>query len=172
MSPAERQAALASITRWEARGRIALKSPGASGQGNFRWIQSDDVTVLKVAGPFGAGAYEIRWEPARITVLSGRGEVAADYAGPDAAARLLEQELGWAWPLANTRYWLRGLAVPPLSDPRAISRIMVSLTRTGGTPLRRAPSGQRARPPASVMTGPAGRYAGHRSMSSDWSLTA
>ena len=85
MGPVERAAALARITRWEARGRIALKSPGANGQGTFRWMQSDDVTVLRISGPFGAGAYEIRWQPAQLTILSGRGEVAAERAGPDAA---------------------------------------------------------------------------------------
>ena len=83
--PAARRAAIGAVGSWEARGRIALKTPGTSGQGNFAWLQTGDRTVLRVAGPFGAGAYEIRWEPARLTVLAGRGEVKADYTGPMAA---------------------------------------------------------------------------------------
>jgi len=109
-SPAERRAAIEAVSAWEARGRIALKTPGASGQGSFTWTQTGDQTVLRVAGPFGADAREIRWDPERLTVLSGQGEVAADYAGPDAAQRFLEEQLGWSLPIANARRWLLGLA--------------------------------------------------------------
>lgn len=112
---AGRRAAIESVSSWEARGRIAVKAPGASGQGNFAWRQTGDLTVLRVAGPFGTGAYEIRWEPARLTVLSSRGEVAADYTGPDAAGRFLNEQLGWSLPVANARYWLLGLAGPGTS---------------------------------------------------------
>ncbi len=90
-SPAARRAAIEAVSTWEARGRIALKTPGTSGQGSFSWIQTGDHTVLRVAGPFGADAHEIRWDPARLTVLSGKGEVTADYAGPDAAERFLTE---------------------------------------------------------------------------------
>ena len=97
---------------WEARGRIALKTTGTSGQGSFSWTQTGDQTVLRVAGPFGADAHEIRWGPNRLTVLSGKGEVTADYAGPDAAERFLTEQLGWSLPMGNARHWLLGLAGP------------------------------------------------------------
>ena len=129
MSPVERRAALEAVSTWEARGRIALKAPGASGQGSFTWTQAGDRTVLRVAGPFGADAREIRWDPERLTVLSGRGEVAADYAGPDAAQRFLEEQLGWSLPIANARRWLLGLAgldtpaVETLDDAGLLARL-------------------------------------------------
>ena len=131
--PAARRAALGAVGTWEARGRIALKTPGASGQGNFAWLQSGDRTVLRVAGPFGAGAYEIRWEPARLTVLSGRGEVAADYTGPDAARRFLEEQLGWSLPVTNARYWLLGLAGPDTSAVETLdgSGLLAALVQDG-----------------------------------------
>lgn len=109
-SPDERRAAIEAVTMWEARGRIALKTPGASGQGSFTWTQTGDRTVLRVAGPFGADAREVHWDPGRLTVLSGRGEVAADYVGPDAAQRFLDEQIGWSLPIANARRWLLGLA--------------------------------------------------------------
>lgn len=112
VDPAARRAALMAVDSWEARGRMALKAPGAGGQGSFTWQQAGDRTVLRVAGPFGSGAYEVRVEPARLTVLSARGEVAADYTGPDAAERFLTAQLGWSLPVANARYWLLGLAGP------------------------------------------------------------
>lgn len=131
--PAARRAAIGSVSTWEARGRIALKTPGTSGQGNFAWLQDGDRTVLRVAGPFGAGAYEIRWEPERLTVLSGRGEVAADYTGPDAARRFLEEQLGWSLPVANARYWLLGLAGPDNSAAETLdaSGLLAALVQDG-----------------------------------------
>ena len=121
-SPAARRAVIEAVTGWEARGRLALKTPTASdrttdgrstnGQGSFVWTQTGDLTVLRVAGPFGAGAYEIRWEPGGLRVLSGRGEVAAEYTGPGAAERFLQEQLGWSLPVANARHWLLGLAGP------------------------------------------------------------
>ena len=116
-SPAARRAAIEAVLSWEARGRLALKTrtasgPSTSGQGSFVWTQTGDLTVLRVAGPFGAGAYEIRWEPGGLRVLSGRGEVAAEYTGPGAAERFLQEQLGWSLPVANARHWLLGLAGP------------------------------------------------------------
>ncbi|MEO8224896.1 MAG: lipoprotein insertase outer membrane protein LolB [Gammaproteobacteria bacterium] len=112
LSPEARRASLQSLATWEARGRIALDMPAASGQGSFAWSQSGDQTVLRVAGPFGAGGYEIHWDPERLRVLSNRGDVAVDYAGPGSAERFLTEQLGWSLPVANARYWLLGLAGP------------------------------------------------------------
>lgn len=114
---AERRAALEALDTWEARGRIALKSPATSGQGNFVWRQTGDRAVLRVSGPFGAGAWEVREEPGRLIVLSARGEVAADYTGPDAAEKFLEEHLGWSLPIGMARHWILGLAGP---DSRAV----------------------------------------------------
>lgn len=126
-SPAARRAAIKAVLSWEARGRLALKTQTAggqtsggrassgqasSGQGSFVWTQTGDLTVLRVAGPFGAGAYEIRWDPAGLRVLSGRGEVRAEYTGPGAAEGFLMEQLGWSLPVANARHWLLGLAGP------------------------------------------------------------
>lgn len=130
---AERLAALESLDTWEARGRIALKSPATNGQGNFVWRQTGDRAVLRVSGPFGAGAWEVREEPGRLTVLSARGEVAADYTGPDAAEKFLEEHLGWSLPVRTARHWLLGLAGP---DSRAVetreaSGLLASLSQDG-----------------------------------------
>ena len=86
--------------------------PDESGQGSFSWSQAGDATVLRVSGPFGAGGWEIRWDPTRLLVMTSRGTVTADYAGPDAAERLLEEQLGWSLPVANARHWLLGLPGP------------------------------------------------------------
>jgi len=133
LSPDSRRAALESLGSWEARGRIALKTPGTSGQGSFAWIQNGDRAVLRVSGPFGAGAYEIRWDPERLTVLSKRGEVAADYTGPGAAERFLDEQLGWSLPVASTRHWLLGLPGPdsPAAETTDAEGLLAGLTQDG-----------------------------------------
>ena len=133
IEPAVRRATLEAIDHWEARGRIALKTPDANGQGNFAWTQTGERAVLRLSGPFGASAYEIRWEPARLTVLSKDGEVTADYAGPDAAERFLHEQLGWSLPVANTRHWLLGLAGPgsPAIETKDASGLLAGLTQDG-----------------------------------------
>jgi outer membrane lipoprotein LolB len=171
VDPAARRAAIEAAGNWEARGRIALKAPGASGQGNFAWVQAGDTTVLRVAGPFGAGAYEIRWEPERLTVLSGRGEVAADYTGPDAARRFLEEQLGWSLPVANARYWLLGLAGPATSaiESRDGSGLLAALVQDGWDVSygEYRQQGAVALPRKLVLSSPAGRI---RLVVDDWTI--
>lgn len=133
MSPAERMTAIEAVSTWEARGRIAIKTPDTSGQGNFSWTQTGDHTVLRLAGPFGAEAREIHWDPERLTVLSGRGEVTADYAGPDAAQRFLDEQLGWSLPIANARRWLLGLSglESPADEVMGDAGLLAGLTQDG-----------------------------------------
>lgn len=168
-SPAERRAAIAAVSNWEARGRIALKTPGTSGQGNFAWTQTGDRTVLRVAGPFGSGAYEIRWDPQRLTVLSKTGEVAADYTGPDAAERFLAEQLGWTLPVANARYWLLGLAGPATTAAETLDEagLLAVLAQDGWdvTYGEYRPAGRVSLPRKLVMSGGASRI---RLVIDDW----
>jgi len=161
LDPAARRALILSAGTWEARGRIALKTPGASGQGNFAWLQAGERTVLRVAGPFGAGAYEIRWEPARVTVFSGKDEMAADYTGPDAARRFLEEHLGWSLPVTNARYWLLGLAGPDSTavETRDERELLAALAQDGWDVSygEYQPEGAVELPRKLVLSGPAGR---------------
>jgi len=76
------------------------------------WRQSGDTSLIRVSGPFGAGAYEIRWDPASLTVTSRNGEYTRDFTGADAAEQFLTEQLGWSFPAISTRYWLLGLPDP------------------------------------------------------------
>jgi len=107
-----RRGELAAIDGWDLRGRIAVKSGDSGGQGRLDWQQRDADAHLKVSGPFGLGAWEIRFNDREIFVTDGKGEVAAGYAGPDAADRFLEAQLGWSFPAVSARYWLLGIPAP------------------------------------------------------------
>jgi outer membrane lipoprotein LolB len=171
VDPAARRAILAADSAWEARGRIALKAPGASGQGSFTWVQDGEASVLRVSGPFGAGGYEVHWTPDRLTVVSARGEVAADYQGPDAARRFLEQQLGWSLPAGNARWWLLGLPGPasPATETAGPDGLPVALVQDGWTVRydEYRPAGTLALPRKLVLEGDAGRI---RLVIDDWRL--
>jgi outer membrane lipoprotein LolB len=111
-SAAARQERLLGLAQWEARGRVAIKSADTGGQGSLQWLQTGPVARIRLSGPFGAGAYEINWMPAQITVYSRGTEAALEYVGPDAAEQFLAEQLGWSFPVNSVRYWLLGLADP------------------------------------------------------------
>lgn len=111
-SAAARQERLLSLTHWEARGRVAIKSADTGGQGSLQWLQSGSAALIRLSGPFGAGAYQINWMPGQISVSSRGSEAALEYVGPDAAERFLAEQVGWSFPVTSVRYWLLGLADP------------------------------------------------------------
>lgn len=111
-SAAARQERLLSLTHWEARGRVAIKSADTGGQGSLQWLQTGSAALIRLSGPFGAGAYEINWMPGQITVSSRGNEAALEYVGADAAERFLAEQVGWSFPVTSVRYWLLGLADP------------------------------------------------------------
>jgi outer membrane lipoprotein LolB len=108
----ERRERLLGLQDWQARGRIAVKSEAGGGQGDLQWQQAGATSAIRVSGPFGAGAYEIRWEPGRLTVRSRDGEFSRAYDGADAAEQFLAEQLGWSFPAASTRYWMLGVLDP------------------------------------------------------------
>ena len=130
---AERADYLLQLSRWEASGRIAVKSGAQGGQGNLRWVQEGANGHIGLHGPFGVGAYQIDWNDDDLVVTGKAGEVTMAYAGPDAAEHFLADQLGWSFPAHSTRYWILGVA-----DPRFSSRAefdadgwLVSLEQNG-----------------------------------------
>lgn len=107
-----RREALLELDAWELRGRIGVKTEEGGGQGNLEWRQGPDDARLRVSGPFGAGAWELRWNAREAVLSDGDGEVALEYTGPDALDRLLAANVGWQFPAEQTRYWVLGLAAP------------------------------------------------------------
>jgi outer membrane lipoprotein LolB len=86
----------------------------------LQWEQRGDETRLRFNGPFGAGAYELRWTPHELSVRGTGGDFSRTYEGPDAMNEFLAGQLGWPFPAASVRYWL--LAVPDPAAPPAEER--------------------------------------------------
>lgn len=109
---AQRRERLLSLDSWQAQGRIAVKAEGRGGQGDLSWEQQGAESRVRVSGPFGAGAYEIRWDPETLSITSRNGEYSRSYAGADSAEQFLAEHLGWSFPAASARFWLLGVPDP------------------------------------------------------------
>lgn len=104
-SVAERQQALASLTSWNASGRIALTTPDEGFTAAMQWKQQQrdyDVTLTVTLGQ----------QAMRVTQTGNSATLRAYRQAPAAgvdAELLLLQELGVRVPLGQFGYWMRGL---------------------------------------------------------------
>ena len=106
---------VSALNDWSFRGRMAVNvenDPEASGQVSVNWEQAADVSQVRLSGPMGVGAWQLLWEPERVSISDRNGEKALEYTGPQAAEDFVQQELGWAFPADSIRYWVRCLAAP------------------------------------------------------------
>ncbi len=102
------QAAVQTLTHWQVKGRIAVRSASEGWTAHFDWEQRGEDYRIRVRGPFGQGAVELQGDGAGVWLK--RTDQPPLYAlNPEA---LLEQETGWRLPVGGLSSWLRGLPVP------------------------------------------------------------
>jgi outer membrane lipoprotein LolB len=90
-------------------GRVAVRSGEEGWQASVRWRQRGEVSEVRLSGPFGAGALQLRFDGNELTLTTARGEILR---GTDASATL-NQQLGFDPPIAELRHWLLAEAAPP-----------------------------------------------------------
>lgn len=105
---------LRELPAYTLEGRVAVRSGEEGWQASVRWRQREAVSEVRLAGPFGAGALQLRFDGALLTLATSRGE---ELTGEDAALAL-RQQLGFDPPLAELRHWLLAQAAPPESAAR------------------------------------------------------
>ena len=96
------------ITKWENSGRVGIRTPDDAISGNFNWQKSPSTFSLNIVGPFGQGATKLNQSENGTVTLSYEDNVVT---GKD-PAKLLQQELGWEFPVDQVTYWIRGLPSP------------------------------------------------------------
>lgn len=106
---ATQQALLRDMPAFTLEGRVAVRSGEEGWQASVRWRQRDDVSEVRLAGPFGAGALQLRFDGAALTLTTSRG----DTLDGEEAAATLRQQLGFDPPIAELRHWLLAAAAPP-----------------------------------------------------------
>ncbi|MCK7598345.1 lipoprotein insertase outer membrane protein LolB [Microbulbifer sp. CAU 1566] len=97
-----------SLQRWEAQGKLGVRSPKENGSANLTWQQANSNYRIHLSGPLGAGATVISGSPGGVSLQ--RGNEPAVFASN--AGQLTEQIMGWPLPVSEMFYWVRGLAAP------------------------------------------------------------
>ena len=102
-----RQAVLGNIQHWFASGRLALATASESTTASVRWEQRAAGYTIRLTGPLGAGAVELRGTDGQVSLKADGKE----HRAPDADT-LLREVAGLELPVNGLRYWLMGLAAP------------------------------------------------------------
>lgn len=108
---AQQAVLLGAMPAFVLEGRVAVRAGEEGWQANVRWRQAGEVSEVRLAGPFGAGALQLRFDGVTLSVLTSRGESLRG----EEATLALRQQLGFDPPIAELRHWL--LAGPAPQDP-------------------------------------------------------
>lgn len=109
MPDAMRQGALLrAMPAFTLEGRVAVRAGEQGWQASVRWRQRDDISEVRLSGPFGAGALQLRFDGSELTLTTSRGQVLRG----DEATRVLREQLGFDPPIAQLRHWLLADAAP------------------------------------------------------------
>lgn len=120
-SPTAREAAwrlhrnsLAAVDRFLMNGRVT--SAELALRADLRWNQAADGRFeLRLAGPFGAGAVELRGDAQGVEVRNSDGvQYTQDPEG------WIRARYGWTLPIAGLRYWALGLPIPQAPSQRQL----------------------------------------------------
>lgn len=104
----EQRAALLAYRRFQFSGRLAVAANGEGFSGGIDWRQQADESAVRLRGPLGVGALQLRYDGQALTVQTADGQ---SLGGAPAEERLRES-LGFDAPLASLAYWLRGCDDP------------------------------------------------------------
>jgi outer membrane lipoprotein LolB len=121
------RASLSPVDRFLLTGRIT--SAELALRADLRWQQdADGHFELRLAGPFGVGAVELRGDAQGVEVRNSDGvQYTRD---PEAWIRA---RYGWTLPIAGLRHWALGLPIPGSPSQRQLdeSGRLASLTQNG-----------------------------------------
>lgn len=96
------------ITKWQATGRVGIRTSEDAISGNFNWQHTPTTFDLTISGPFGQGTTKISKSQDQIVSLEYKD---TKVTGNDPQS-LLEQHFGWQFPVTQIAFWARGLAEP------------------------------------------------------------
>lgn len=122
-----RQEMLAEFDRWSLQGRAATgKLLGWSG--NLSWRQRGQEFDVRLSGPMGAGGFRARGEPGLVRIHT---EDETYYTNDPEG--LVEEIVGWQFPLTGLRYWAIGLPAPGLPATLSVDDdgLLVGLEQAG-----------------------------------------
>lgn len=125
----ERRAQLQSDASYSLGGRAAVSAQGQGFNASLRWIQDGPRSTVSLDGPLGVGGAVIETDGRDISLVTPRERVEGD------AARIaMEERLGFTLPLAELRYWVRGVPAPDMEAAESLdpdSQTLTALDQNG-----------------------------------------
>jgi outer membrane lipoprotein LolB len=109
LDAAQQSVLLRALPEYTLEGRVAVRAGEEGFQASVHWRQRNEISEVRLAGPFGAGALQVRFDGRQLTLTTARGETLR---GED-ASMTLRQQLGFDPPIAELRHWLLADAAPP-----------------------------------------------------------
>ena len=106
----EHSQSLRQLTHWDARGKIALRTPTQSESASIHWQHQDAISQLQLNGPLGMAATSLYSDGNTLVIRQGDRSSTWDLA--DTAA--LERQTGWNLPLLALPHWIKGIPAPEL----------------------------------------------------------
>jgi outer membrane lipoprotein LolB len=123
--------ALEALDQWQVQGKMALRTANESQSASMTWNQQDQVTHLRLSGPWGAAATLIRADGENVEINRGGKTDRFDMSSPETIAA----GTGWDLPLRELPNWLLGIPYGDSAGPGAIveNNLLRQFTEHGWT---------------------------------------
>ncbi len=103
-----KSSALAAAERWALKGRLAVNDGEDGGSGHLNWQTHGQISSMNFHGALGRGAWQLNSDENGAVLEWADGEVYR----ADTVSELIEQRLGWTFPVNALAWWVRGLTAP------------------------------------------------------------
>lgn len=96
------------IQSWQVRGKLSVIDKQQAVTGYLTWSQDADDYDLFLSGPFGQGSSHLTGNSHYASLsVAGKEAIIAE-----SAEQLMQQHIGWQFPVLDIRYWVKGQASP------------------------------------------------------------
>lgn len=99
------------IEQWMLSARVSVKTKDKAWSGKLHWQQQAGQYHIQFDAPFGQGAFRLDGDPLGVEMQVADG---GSYTALDAETLIYEQ-LGWRFPVAGLRHWVKGVPDPAIS---------------------------------------------------------
>jgi len=101
------------ITGWKIKGRVGLYSDNEAWPGDLIWLQTGNSYDIRLIAPVAAGNLHIYSVPNGVMFEHSGDSQVHFTADPEA---MIQQTFGWQLPIADLRYWIKGIPSPESSS--------------------------------------------------------
>ena len=98
---------LAKLVQWDVEGKLAVYTANKNNSGNLTWRQRKEYYDLLITGPLGQGHLHIEGSPGLVIATTPDEQTQAT-----SIEALFAEHFDWQFPMAELRYWVRGIASP------------------------------------------------------------